>query len=58
MALIFMTDQVTKALDNDECVIGIFLNFSKAFNTVNPSISIDKLCHYGIGGNALEWFVK
>ena len=54
MALIFMTDQVTKALDNDECVIGIFLNFSKAFNTVNPSISIDKLCHYGIGGNALE----
>ena len=26
-----MMDQVTKALDNGECVIGIFLDFSKAF---------------------------
>ena len=51
-----MVDQVTKALDNGECVIGIFLDFSKAFDTVNHSILIDKLYHYGIRGNALEWF--
>ena len=56
MALMLMMDQVTKALDNGECVIGIFLDFSKAFDTVNHSILIDKLYHYGIRGNALEWF--
>ena len=56
MALMLMMDQVTKALDNGECVIGIFLDFSKAFDTVNHSLLIDKLYHYGIRGNALEWF--
>ena len=56
MALMLMMDQVTKALDSGECVIGIFLDFSKAFDTVNHSILIDKLYHYGIRGNALEWF--
>ena len=56
MALMLMMDQVTKALDNGECVIGIFLDFSKAFDTINHSILIDKLYHYSIRGNALEWF--
>ena len=56
MALMLMMDQVTKALDNGECAIGIFLDFSKAFDAVNHSVLIDKLYHYGIRGNALEWF--
>ena len=56
MALMLMMDQVTIALDNGEYVIGIFLDFSKAFDTVKHSILIDKLYHYGIRGNALEWF--
>ena len=56
MALTLMMDQVTKALDNGECEIGIFLDFSKAFDTVNHSILIDKLYPYGIRGNGLEWF--
>ena len=54
MAHMLMTVQVTKALDNGECEIGIFLDFSKAFDTVNHSMLIDKLYHYGIRGNALE----
>ena len=51
-----MMDQVTKALDNGECVIGISLDFSKAFDTVNHSKLIYMLYHYGIRDNALEWF--
>ena len=56
MAFMFVMDQVTKALDNGECVIVIFLDFSKAFDTVNHSTLIEKLYHYGIRGNAVEWF--
>ena len=33
-----------------------FLNFSKAFNTVNHDVILQKLQHYNIRGPALEWF--
>ena len=56
MALMLMMDEITKALNNNDCVIGVFLDFSKAFDTVNHGILLDKLCHYGIRGNALSWF--
>ena len=49
-------DQVAKALDNRENVIGIFLDFSKAFDTVKHAILVDKLHLYGVRDNALDRF--
>ena len=56
MALMLKMDQVTKALDNGEKVMGIFLDFLNVFDTVNHVILLDKLHHYGVRGNALDWF--
>jgi hypothetical protein len=55
MPMMILTDKLYKYLDEGKSAIGVFLDFSKAFDTVNHSILIEKLFHYGIRGNALEW---
>ena len=58
MALIILLENLMKALENGESAIGIFLDFQKAFDTVNHSILLDKLCIYGIRGPALSWITS
>ena len=55
MAISVLTDNISKATDNKEHVIGVFLDFAKAFDTVNHRILMGKLAHYGIRGNILQW---
>ena len=38
MALMVLLDKIVKALENGEFVVGIYLDFSKAFDTVDHSI--------------------
>ena len=56
MALMILMDKITKSLENGEFVVGVFLDFSKAFDTVNHDILLTKLHHYGINGSAMKWF--
>ena len=56
MALISLTDTLIQALDNGNVCVGMFIDFRKAFDTVNDDILIDKLHYYGIRGTAHEWF--
>ena len=56
MALMTLMDNLINFLDNGEYVIGIFLDFSKAFDTVDQGILLQKLSSYGVRGEALLWF--
>ena len=51
-----LMDRLITSLENDEHIIGIFVDFSKTFDTVDHVILLNKLSHYGIRGSALKWF--
>ena len=58
MAMITLTDSISKAFENGVFAIGPCLDFSKVFVTINYSVLSMKMFHYGICGCALEWFVS
>ena len=53
--LVYLHDKISSALDNGKLAVGVFLDLSKAFDTVDHSILFDKLEHSGIRGLALKW---
>ena len=55
-AILEITDTLKKALDKKMVTCGLFLDFSKAFDTVNHDILLSKLCHYGVHGTPFNWF--
>ena len=58
MALLGIVDDNSDSLDRDDYSVGIFIDLSKAFDTVNHHILLRKLELYGIRGVALGWFTN
>ena len=55
-AILLIADKIQKAIERNQYSCGIFLDLSKAFDTVNHTILIKKLEYYGIRGIAKDWF--
>ena len=55
-ALIDIVNQIQSNFDKGIYTCGIFIDLKKAFDTVDHSILLQKLYHYGIRGIVNDWF--
>ena len=53
-AILQLVNQITEAFSQGKYTLGIFLNLSKAFDTVNHNILLEKLKAYGIQSENLK----
>ena len=51
-----ITEKIQRTIEAKLYSCGIFLDLSKAFNTIDHRIFSAKLEHYGICGIANDWF--
>ena len=55
-AIVDIVNLIQRNMDNKLFTCGVFLDFKKAFDSVDYSILLSKLSHYGIRGPVNDWF--
>ena len=55
-AILQLIDQVNNSFERNQFTLGIFIDLSKAFDTVDRKILSSKLKNHGVRGNNLKWF--
>ena len=56
LAALEFTDKIIFNLDQGKLPLAIYLDLSKAFDTIDHSILLNKLKYYGVCGMSLYWF--
>ena len=57
-AIVQLVDQSRNSFESKQYTLGVFVDLSKAFDTVNHKILIPKLKNYNIRGKNLLWFIS
>lgn len=55
-ALNYVISEWKEAQERGETVLAVFLDFQRAFETIDRELLLKKLYSYGVGSNALKWF--
>ena len=55
-ALIELINSINDSFNQSKSTLGVFIDLSKAFDTVDHNILLKKLSLYGIKNNSLKWF--
>ena len=58
MALIDLVDKISCNFDEKIYTVGVFLDLSKSYDTIDHTILINKLQCYGVRGSACNWFAS
>ena len=55
MAVIDLVEQISEATNNKQFTVGVFIDLSKAFDTIQHGLLLKKMERYGVRGTANEW---
>ena len=58
MAIVNLIEKISCALDSKKASVALFIDLSKAFDTIDHNILLKKLYHYGIRGVTLDLFAN
>ena len=54
-AILQFTRVIVQNFDDGKFILGVFIDLSKAFDTVDNRILLNKLKHYGVNEKTLAW---